>query len=654
MATAREKLINAKRVYITSCDKQALLEQAEILVSTLKPGILNQDNAEIAEALLIKIQLKVLAYAYFCDGYEASACDKILKYTQKYTPYAQKKGYTSTARLCQDVSACAEGINSVMSGAFIVKAQVCDENEVCVITTADEGEKLSAALGDMIDRINALQINPKPFGEDVQFDNVKKMAVRDLSQLKGIADSAIARLKFASIEKLFLECTEDITHVKSYTRPYYPQNDSVERAAGALIVCSPIQQEVELFVSQYATGSKLYALHALALDGKTEEEADAIFSVMAKEQGDCVVYGASRFRGEVYPLLRAAMKFGKFGRRVFIWDTEPNRPLYSKALSCTGDGLTNLDISFVYLGMPDFQQVISILEEGGMLAETGVDNETVKQRLPFMGFSGLNEGVCAFIANTDKTSSRWLEVAADFSERNRADAVEFLKDLCNQALFLDSGWGTYYQSKEVAGRNPFDYDDIKESNPNNIRKIMQGEFSLFQKCGLLARYCTLHGQDVSIWTDMDKDERSARLTEATRLVMRALDVDIQPVVEVRDKLDPPDAGGLCCDGGKQILYRTDCTNNYDWMVRAICHECFHAFQHKAETEPYRTWFWKELGVTRGRIDKWAYNSKYYKDIPKGNKAGNPYMTQIVESDARAFEDDCFADSEDVINSINFE
>ncbi|MDE7301058.1 MAG: hypothetical protein K2N47_02700, partial [Clostridia bacterium] len=186
-------------------------------------------------------------------------------------------------------------------------------------------------------------------------------------------------------------------------------------------------------------------------------------------------------------------------------------------------------------------------------------------------------------------------------------------------------------------------------NPDNIRKIMEGTFSLFQKCGMISTYCLLCGTSAAEWKTLPKEAKAERLTEASKLVMRALGVDIVPVVEVLDELDNPKAGGLCIDGGKRIQYQTKSVEDFDWSARAVCHECFHAFQRMAAVVGWQEWYETELHVTPGRIDQWIFNQSRYRDIRKGHDV---YLIQIVESDARAFEDDCLGKNESTQSILN--
>ena len=138
---------------------------------------------------------------------------------------------------------------------------------------------------------------------------------------------------------------------------------------------------------------------------------------------------------------------------------------------------------------------------------------------------------------------------------------------------------------------------------------------------------------------------------ATTLVARVLDTSYAPCVEIvpDNEWDRDGAGGVCVDGGKRIIYRASSVENYSWMEDAVCHECFHAFQHTALSVPFAEWFFTERGVTEGRIASWDDNFKVY----SGTEDPKVYRVEIVECDARAFALDCLRNIENHWKDIDF-
>lgn len=650
--TIKDALTAANAAYHKSVDIAELTNQAGTVTNVLKDPYIYENLYHDGKALLIKIMVKIKALNYFCGGYDKADYESLVSYINGAVKVAEQNNYKKSKLLCEEVLKAAEEINSVFFDAYAQKCLLVDGGGNRVAQTCEECESVKKVFQDKKTAVLGLDFNPEPFGTAVAFGDIRAQAAADLDEIILLCGEFSEEIRRADAGKMLEECSEDISGLKSQKAEYYPRNDMIERAAKALVISTPFYGELELFAVKYSTGGKLYKIKISYFDDRQTDSIRLVFDELISRQADCIVEGVYSYRGDKNALYRELMRFGKSGRYAFIWDKKSDRSIYNAALKAVGGDLSILDISFTYLGMPDFKDVVEIFEQEEMLKNANLTIDDVRAGCRFMGFEGLNKAMQAYKLG-NKTDTRWFELAKDYSARRESAAIEFLREIPNAVLFIDSGWGVEVKTIDRGRRREFDYDDIKVSNPNNIRKIMTSEFSLFQKCGLIATYCTLHNQDVSRWKDIESDERAERITEATQLVMRALDVGIKPVVELVDD-DGGSWGGMCCDGGKRIIYKKRCTDDYAWMVDAICHECFHAFQHKAESEGFSNWFWTELGVTRGRISKWAYNFRYYKDIPKRRVEGSPYMTQIVESDARAFAEDSLDSTDKLISSIDFE
>ncbi len=262
-----------------------------------------------------------------------------------------------------------------------------------------------------------------------------------------------------------------------------------------------------------------------------------------------------------------------------------------------------------------------------------------------MGYLGLNAASRAFSAGRD-----WKKEAKEISDVNFARAKRYLA-VTPLSQLLDAEWGVKDEAVFIPKGREFDYDDVRGIDPVNIRKILTCGGNIFAKCGLIARYCTLCGADKSVWKALSIETKSERLTAATKLILRLLDADVDPVVELvpEEAWTKADSGGYCSQGGKLIRYRDKSMQDYDWAVQTVCHECFHAFQHRAE-RGFEQWFFEELGVTRNRIEEWKFNFLNY----EGRTNTLTYKVEIVEGDARAFQHDCFQMSEELWHKIDFE
>ena len=162
-------------------------------------------------------------------------------------------------------------------------------------------------------------------------------------------------------------------------------------------------------------------------------------------------------------------------------------------------------------------------------------------------------------------------------------------------------------------------------------------------------YCLTAGADKSEWPRLPFETKSARVALATRVVYKILNIPIDVDVEIiaNSKWTNPKAGGFCMNGGLRIVYKESSCNDFEWLVKAVCHESFHALQAQLRKEGWHKELFTELGITEGRIEQCIVNhDKYgYVDIAKDY---DNYMRQIYESDARAFENDCYKQGKHLI------
>lgn len=654
MPTIIDEINGAFGVYIKSCDRAELLSASNALAALLADErtakIISDTNRENAQFLKIKIELKSYAVAYFCEGYENADFIALKAFAENAEAECVRLGFKKTGELCAFVLKCAETVNKITYDAVALKAKICDYEGRCVATDLDECTAVAAALSEKAQAVASSSLPKVLFTDGAYFPDIKTQLTADLNELCGVAENAAAEISKTQAEDVMRTGIEDVTEKldkEGFT--YFPQVDT-ERLARTITVCTPYAEEAEILAWSCAGGAKIFRVQALSFERLDIKSIDAAFAEIARQGADCVIYGLRHYRAKNKAhFLRAAIKYAKAGRRAYLVADDGTRALYEEALQACTDGLSALDVSFLYLSMPDFTQTVETMQSLGMISEDGADIDFVRKNLPFAGFAGLNEAVKAFGAGAD-----WKKIVAERSQDNFAAAQKYMLKLPRQALFIDGGWGSYHEDIIVRKSKSFDYDDIKTVNPNNVKKIMEGNFSLFQKCGMISTYCMLCGSTAADWSGLPIEIKSERLTEATKLVMRALGVPIVPEVQVLDKLSVGGAGGLCCDGGKRILYKNSSVKDFDWTAKAVCHESFHAFQHYAINFGWQDWYETELHVTPGRIDMWGFNFSKYRSI---DKDADGYMIQIVESDARAFESDCLGRNESegqILNLIDLE
>ncbi len=656
MATIIEIINSAFGVYMKTCNREELTRAAESLEALFGneayAKAINDKNRENAQFLSIKIQLKIHAAEYFCAGYENADFLALKSYAESAAAKCKNLGFAKTGALCQSVLACADAADRIMFDAVALKLRICDYDDRCVAKDADECRQVSEELTKKITAAGALEFPKNIFTDGADFPDVKAQIVRDLTDLRATADKMIAAFSKAQAEEIMRTGAEDITEeLNARHYEYYP-TVGANRLARVITVCTPLGEEAEILAWACAGGAKIYRVQALAFEGMESASVNAVFDEFARCGADCVIYGMPHFRkSNKSDFYRSLMRFGRMGRRVYLVADDGTRGVYDEALSAATGEYNSLDVSFQYLSLPDFTQTIDIMQSLGMLKGDGSDIDEVRKNMPFMGFAGLNEAVKAFNAGVD-----WKKIAIERSQDNFTAAQKYMLRLARQALFIDGGWGNYHEDIVVHKTKSFDYDDIRVVNPDNIRKIMEGNFTLFQKCGMISSYCLLCGSSAADWTELDIELKSERLTEASKLVMRALGVPIVPRVEVLEELESKGAGGTCYEGGKRIVYKHSCVKDFDWTSKAVCHECFHAFQRYAENEPWQDWYETELHVTPGRIEQWRYNESdnRYRRIDKDREG---YMIQILEADARAFENDCLGKNDSsgqILNLVNLD
>ncbi|MGN1103999.1 MAG: hypothetical protein ACI4QI_03905 [Candidatus Coproplasma sp.] len=647
-----QDILNAiNTVYKTSCDVDEL---KKVVVSARQLSAhpkLYADKKEIADFLIIKLNAKIYAIDYFCCGYEGDAYAALQDYVKK-TLESCDPSFRKTIELLNGIMSAAEKINGIADDAHVLQAGLRDCEGRCVASSPEACLEIAEKINAKIALVQGLSIPPSIFNGDAIFPDVKQQFIADLEELRDYALQSAKQLSCQEAEGIIRTAIEDITSgLKRAAYEYRPSVINAERLANALVLCTPFAEEAELFAYARSNGGAVCTLQALALENQPESTINAVFTTLAERKADCVIYGITHFRADNRnAFLRGVIDFSKGGRRAYIVTDEGTQQVYESVLQAIKgrDNYSSLDVSLFYLSLPDFLPTVEELKELGMIADTAEDAEWVKKNMPFSGFVGLNEGVKAFRVGAD-----WKKIVSERSQDNYPMAEKYMLNLVRQALFIDGGWGNYHQDVVINKTKKFDYDDIRIVNPDNIRRIMQGNFTLFQKCGMISTYCLLAGASADDWKNFPIEVKSQRLSEATKLVLRALDVDIIPVVEVKADLGKG-VGGLCCDGGKKILYKESSVSSFDWTAKCVCHECFHAFQHKALESGWQEWYGTELHVTPGRIEQWRYNNSRYRSIEKDYEV---YMIQIFESDARAFEEDCLGKDVNrgqILNLINLD
>lgn len=624
--------------------KSALVKLSELLKETW----LNQENRNIAASLFLRIKLKALAIRYFDQGYMQADYEKLVAHIDAMIAESTEKEYTKTLSLAERMRDYVKSVHHFMYDAVEQAARLRDDDWNSLVTSREEAEEIKIIFETKIALANELSDGSDLFGEQVRFMPVKMQLIDDLTAISKFASKVIEDMIAAS-ETAILRAYERPIDERYSDFDYYPMVDESTRVANAVVVCTPIDNEFALFAMAQSRNNAggFYTIDAATLKG-VKEDVIAIFDALRARGANCALFGINDYRGDKKDLYEAALAYGVSGRKVYIHDKTGERSIYTaflKYIEESAGRFSILNLSYEYLSMPNFQEVYELFDSMGMM--TGYGQKELRAEMPFMGFVGLNLTIQAH-----KLGRPWVQVGKEISRSNQRVSLAYIDVIPMQAQFLDKGWGDYEDGKEGVStsqkKGDFDYDKVREGSRANIRKIMTSSVSFFAKWGMLVRYCLTHGDDPHLWKTLEREEQAERLTEATQLLMHSMSIPISPVVEVVNKEDAKGWWGLCCDGGKLIKYRIDHVQDLDGIIKTVCHECYHAFQHMATSTGWLEWYWNILGVTKGGLEELRENQHNYMS------KGDAYYVQVVETQARAFATDCFNESVSAWCAIGWE
>ena len=642
---------------VESVDRDILMDAIQITEAMLGESWLNATNRRALTGLYFQLQVKHLALVYLNDGYCAEDRDELLNKIDQMYRFAQENDAEKMKALSVRLQSFFRAVDAIMCDADLQASRIRDGEWNVMTKDLQEIREVGEIFAKKQELVLALD-DEQPFGQ-YAFPDIKETICNDLEEIRSfaakLADGVELEGSKQLLDELLIPVNEDILKFE-----YYPVVAESEFAyAGTVVICTPFADEMELFAYHYCrqSGTSLAILDLALLNGKDAYVLNILFSAIAKKGQHLLLRGMDQYRENRSLLFEKIISFGKTtGRKVFVMDEHGDKRVYNDLMEHvrTRPGLTPMDVAFVFLAMPRYRELIDLFEEKGMLAGEKT-REKVKTYLPFTGFVGLNRASAAYTQGRD-----WLEAGRKVSEARYTDALTYLSLLPTQSLLLHTDWGDFQSSTPAREqiRAEIDYDSVRDVNPQNIKKIIQGNFTIFEKCGLICRYCLTHGEDVSVWCSLSDRELEKRLTLATRLVVRVLGLSLEPVVTVHESIpNAPKATGVCIGGGKEIRYKRSSLTDLTDTIDTICHESYHAFQHFATHTTFCEWFWRELGVTRGRIQGWAENQKQYFESSEkrfGNDAMSVYRLQVVEAEARAFAIDCLFAADLAVEKIRWE
>ncbi len=619
----------------------------------VKPEI--EEEYGIYESLSMRLHVKELLLRYFV-GYTDDAKNEITEFVAQSLDISCDKEYTNTTKILANARDLVDEVHDIMRETVAAinrvrdgSGQIATDNTALIVEAAETIKKSLKAAREL----ETVTVFP----EGVVIPDLAAKVVQDLVEEDAWFSEQLTANQSEAAAKLLADCVKPLSSSGFKTTAEYYENpvDRSKVTARAIVISSPFVDEAMLYAGVYS-GYINHPLHILYAEKLTECKnrgvtLDALMQQARAEDMAFIVVGIDKLSGEFVDDVKLAfLRAAHNGTHVLIVNNVGGRALYESMdkLAAADSELSTTDVYHAFLTMPSFNAVTRILSERGYITTSESDSSRVRSALPFMGFVGLNT-----ILSSDP-SSPWFDLAKLRSEENMDEALRYLNTLFAPRQLIDEGWGNFAgHVRFVKGeKKHFDYDDLHGLDKENIRLIMEKSgISVFDRCGLIVKYCLLSGNDVSAWPKFSAEEQSKRATTATKMIAKILDTSYAPEVEIipEDKWTTKGAGGLCIDGGKRIVYRQDCAQNYSWMEDAICHECFHSFQHTAANSPFADWYFTELGVTQGRIAQWDDNFKVY----VGDTSSVTYRVEIVECDAKAFALDCTRNVENYWKDIDF-
>ncbi len=622
------------------------LEKARVYIENILKNLSpTPEYFKQAEGLQYRLVAKIVAIRYFDGGYleeDYLALDAALK---EGLGKMQETEYPKTVRIYKRILAAAKTIRDIVGDVGSLLATIQDARGHCIV---EEPEKLSFVENLFAAKIERLKVEVEDtadlFGTNVAMFDIKKRVVEELTGLynwtveerrkvDGRDMEAFMQHNFTALDK-----EGELTYV-GYAEGLVTGEYSKART---YVIYSPLQDEITLFTKAFAAehGLTFMQVNAYAFEGKTTEFLDKTFSLLENERQNLLVHSLKEYHGQNKDeILQRLLWYSQKGFYVFAVDLSGERMLYEEFMQTTErvQGLSILDVSCQYLRMPAFGELIEILVEKDMISRT--ESEFIRKNMPYMGYVGLNKCIALY---TD--GKPWRDCGLRYSNEHSGSLMEYLSNIPSQDQFISRDWvDLKLEERNNVVYGEFDYDEVHVVNPENLKKIVQADINLFAKCGLVTRYCTLCGDDYSVWPTLDTKEREKRLSVATKLVAHLLTCLYAPEVKIIPEEEWTDkkSGGYCANAGKLIAYRDGCTLSYEWAVKAVCHECFHSFQHTVIETGYKEWHFNSLGISKSRAPEWNRNFQKYVQIGRNYEQ---YMRQVVEADARIFEEDCFEQS----------
>ena len=661
----------AKAMYIQSDDVADLEEIYARLRDFVETPIIKKNAAKLAdrniefmisESMMIQLGAKIQVLKY-CRGFTETDYVQLKNYISEYIELAEhpsvpkitetvsesgetvitktEKSYDKALRLLANLRDYSDSLHEIVKDAARDMDSITYDGD----RATHDPERAAKVLERFSDRLVAIEDVPfAVFPPEVNIPDVTAIArdalVSTMEKISGIFSATKMEQMRELIDEFVtpFDEVEGIRHVEYYDT----RLTKVQNLASTVIIATPFEDEAILLARMCGKewGREFSKLNLTSLSAKTPEEIKLFFEVLSLGRYNLLVTGFAECREAVFPALaEGVMSLASGGARCFVVDKIGDHKLYEafESLAESTPGLSSLNVSHEFLKMPHCAGTLSMLVDRGIITNTEKDYSRVKEKLPFMGYVGLN-----MLLNGES-----FGVVETHSNNNLGMGLAYLGRLVSQSHLIDPDWGDFSKNVRFVGgeRVVFDYDSFRPLDKKNIKSIVEKPgLSLFAKCGIAVKYCILAGDDLTAWARLDDEEKTERVNLATSVVCMLLNTAYTPKVEVfsndewneKAKTDDSYKGsvGLCINKGKVMHFKSEYLNTPDNCITVICHECFHAFQHTAVDGSHTQWYFIELGVTAGRVDAWGKNFNKY------IKSGDGYFVEIVEADAEAFAYDC--------------
>ncbi len=640
MASLSEQLSRINKAYFDCLDLKKLHSESECLNAIIDNPNLFDDKRDNAKALRLRLnaKLRLLAYA---DGFAEENYVAAKQYFEQAIAEANQNGYGKTAAIVEKFAKFATDLNAALGET--VKYRRVFGGAVTDVDLCTQALSCAARSRELLKECNFVTDVPL-----LQLGDLKQRAAEYLDDCEKLFQTAKQRVIVQTANAYI----KDITY---YRRDYevFPMPEYTEGGkANAVVLSTPLTDDARLFAAyQCGDDGKLLCVEASGLADKEEDFLQTLFGYICEQNAVCIVENALSLPVEKCDaLLMLAMRLGKRGLKIYLTDTSGTAHLNKRAMELAGeegDDVSIADISLEYISMPVYASAKEELIARKIVNE--VNGDEILQSMPFLGFCGFSQLLKLHGAG----DARWQDKCRRISNAHSKAVLNYLEHLSAVYLVIDSGWGDFSQyEKQRSVYGGFNYDLIRDIDRNNIRLIVDSNESVFAKCGMIARYCTLGTDDKSVWQRLERDEMENRLRQAVRSVYQILRLPVSenfPKVELLDELENQTAGGLCCDGGKCIQFKLSCTLNIDWTFGTIVHESFHSLQSALVNGAWTDWHFLNMGISRGRVMLWKETRQIY----NGNTHSNVYKVHMYEADARAFEYDCDEARTRSWNSMNF-